>query len=99
MKKLEVIIKPFQLDEVKDALAAINICEIIVTDMRCSYNAEKSAESYLTDDYFVEFLPKIRIEIFAETARVQEIVKILRTAIDNDAHTPNRIFVYDAVEL
>jgi nitrogen regulatory protein PII len=95
MKKLEVIIKPFQLDEVKDSLSAINISEIIVTDVRCSHNGEKNSESYLTDDYFVEFLPKIRVEIFVEENKIQTIADIIRKTIDNDAS----IYAYDAVEV
>lgn len=99
MKKLEVIIKPFQLDEMKDALATIDISEIAVTDMRCSHNGEKNSESYLTDDYFVEFLPKIRIEIFAEDNQIEKIANIIRKTIDNDASAHSRIFVYNAIEV
>ena len=95
MKKLEAIIKPFQLDDVKDALSAVDIGEIIVTDLRCSSNGEKDSESYLSDDYFVEFLPKIRVEIFVDDAQVQAIAEILRSAIDVDTASPSRIFVYD----
>jgi nitrogen regulatory protein P-II 1 len=99
MKKLEVIIKPFQLDEVKDALASIDVDNIIVTDVRCSHNGEKNSESYLTDDYFVEFLPKIRVEIFVEDNIIGQIANIIRNTIDNDASSHSRIFIYDTVEV
>lgn len=99
MKKLEVIIKPFQLDEMRDALAAADIGEIIVTDVRCSHDGEKDTESYLSDDYFVEFLPKIRIEVFAEDSKIDSIAKIIKTTIGADASSHSRIFVYEVAEV
>lgn len=99
MKKLEVIIKPFQLDEMRDALSAADITEIIVTDVRCSYNSEQDAESYLSDDYFVEFLPKIRIEVFVDNSKVAGVAQIIKTTIGADASMHNRIFVYEVAEV
>jgi len=99
MKKLEVIIKPFQLDEMRDALTSADIGEIIVTDVRCSYNGEKDSESYLSDDYFVEFLPKIRIEIFAQDGKVKEIAQTIKTTLGAEAGSHSRIFVHDVTEV
>lgn len=99
MKKIEVIMKPFQLDEVRDELVKIGISDIIVSDIRCSYNNEKKSESYLSDDYFVEFLPKIRIEIFVEEKAVNEICEVLKKIISRDANTHGRIFLYDTTEV
>lgn len=99
MKKIEVIMKPFQLDEVRDELVKIGISEIIVSDIRCSYNNEKKPESYLSDDYFVEFLPKIRIEIFSQDNMVGKICEVLKRIITADANTHGKIFLYEVTEV
>jgi nitrogen regulatory protein P-II 1 len=99
MKKIEVIMKPFQLDEIRDELQKIGISEMIVSDIRCSYNPEKKSESYLSDDYFVEFLPKIRIEIFTTETEVEKISTTLKKIISTDANLHGRIFVHEVTEV
>jgi len=99
MKKLEVIIKPFQLDEVKDALATINISDMIISDVRCSHDGEKNSESYLTEDYFVEFLPKIRLEIFIEDNLLEATIIVIKNIINSNLSEHSRIFVYDVFEV
>lgn len=96
MKKLEVIMKPFQLDDVRDEMAKISITDVIVTDIRCSYNAEKKNDSYLSDDYFVEFLPKIRVEVFVDDEKVETCAKVLKKIIEAEQA---RVIVYDVTEV
>lgn len=101
MKKIEAIVKPFRLDNIRDALSKIGVDEIIVTDIRCAYSTDKVAESYLSEDYFIEFLPKIRIEVFVEKEKAEQSIQALKKVIeaeDADSVNKERVFVYDVTE-
>ena len=81
MKKLEVIIKPFKLDEVKDALQEVGIQGITITEVK-GYGRQKGhTELYRGAEYVVDFLPKLKIEIVVPDSLVDPAVDaILRTA-------------------
>ncbi|MCG8621503.1 MAG: P-II family nitrogen regulator [Proteobacteria bacterium] len=81
MKKLEVIIKPFKLDEVKDALQEVGIQGITITEVK-GYGRQKGhTELYRGAEYVVDFLPKLKIEIVVPDNLVDNAVDaILRTA-------------------
>jgi len=83
MKKIEAIIKPFKLDEVKEALSAIGVQGMTVTEVKGFGRQKGHTEIYRGSEYTVEFLPKIKVEIvLADTliaAAVEAIVKAAKT--------------------
>jgi nitrogen regulatory protein P-II 1 len=93
MKKIEAIIKPFKLDEVKDALNAIGIKGMTVTEVK-GYGRQKGhTEIYRGAEYVVDFIPKIKLEIIIAEAQVDQvidtIIKVSRTGKIGDG----KIFV------
>ncbi|MFQ5347553.1 MAG: P-II family nitrogen regulator [Rhodothalassiaceae bacterium] len=102
MKKIEAIIKPFKLDEVKDALHEVGVSGITVLEARGFGRQKGHTELYRGAEYVVDFVPKVKIELFIEDARVEAAVE----AIQNAAHTgrigDGKIFitpVLDAVRI
>ena len=83
MKKIEAIVKPFKLDEVKDALAGLGIEGMTVTEVKGFGRQKGHTEIYRGSEYAVDFLPKIKIEIVVSDplvdSAVQAIIKSART--------------------
>ena len=83
MKKIEAIVKPFKLDEVKDALAGLGIEGMTVTEVKGFGRQKGHTELYRGSEYSVDFLPKIKIEIVVSDplvdSAVQAIIKSART--------------------
>ena len=73
MKKIEAVIKPFKLDEVKDALNSIGVQGITVTEVKGFGRQKGHTELYRGAEYVVDFLPKIKLEIIAADALVPKI--------------------------
>ena len=81
MKKIEAIIKPFKLEEVKDALTEVGIYGMTVTEVRGYGRQKGQKESYRGAEYTVEFVPKTKIEVVVADTLVDKVVEtILRTA-------------------
>lgn len=95
MKKIEAIIKPFKLDDVKDALNEIGIHGMTVTEVKGFGRQKGHTELYRGAEYVVEFLPKIKIEAIVSDEDVEKVIetilKIARTGNIGDG----KIFVYD----
>ncbi|NQW08740.1 MAG: P-II family nitrogen regulator [Alphaproteobacteria bacterium] len=83
MKKVEAIIKPFKLDEVKEALHEIGIQGITVTEAKGFGRQKGHTELYRGAEYVVDFLPKVKVEIVMEDSQVARAME----AIQNAAHT------------
>tara|TARA_B100001057_G_scaffold223591_1_gene223866 strand:+ start:251 stop:589 length:339 start_codon:yes stop_codon:yes gene_type:complete len=99
MKKIEAIIKPFKLDEVKDELNSIGVLGLTVSEVK-GYGRQKGhTELYRGAEYAVDFLPKIKIELVVDDGLVDDAVN----AIKNKAHTgrigDGKIFVTDIEEV
>ena len=99
MKKIEAIIKPFKLDEVKDELNNIGVLGLTVSEVK-GYGRQKGhTELYRGAEYAVDFLPKIKIEMIVEDNLVDDIIE----AIKNKAHTgrigDGKIFISDIAEI
>ena len=83
MRKVEAIIKPFKLDEVKEALNEIGIQGMTVTEVK-GYGRQKGhKEIYRGAEYVVDFIPKVKIEVVIETEMVEKVVSTIQKA----AHT------------
>lgn len=81
MKKIEAIIKPFKLEEVKDALTEVGIYGMTVTEVRGYGRQKGQKESYRGAEYTVEFVPKTKIEVAVADSLTEKVVEtILRTA-------------------
>ena len=98
MKKIEAIIKPFKLDEVKEALTEIGIQGMTITEVKGFGRQKGHTETYRGSEYTVEFLPKLKVEFvvdndIAETA-VEAIIKAARTGKIGDG----KIFVFTVEE-
>ncbi|MBA4349288.1 MAG: transcriptional regulator [Thermodesulfovibrio sp.] len=94
MKKIEAIIKPFKLDEVKDALNEIGIQGMTVTEIKGFGRQKGHTELYRGAEYVVDFIPKIKIEIVVSDSLVQKVVNAIETAAKTGKIGDGKIFVY-----
>jgi nitrogen regulatory protein P-II 1 len=98
MKKIEAIIQPFKLEEVKEALKAIGIDGMTVTEVRGHGRQKGHKEVYRGQEYTVDLLPKVKIELVVPSSRLEEIVKALGAAARTGKIGDGKIFVYDVAE-
>ena len=95
MKIVMAIIKPFKLDEVRDALTAIGVHGMTVTEVK-GYGRQKGhTEIYRGAEYAVSFLPKIKIEVAVATDQVDKIVETITAAAKTGQIGDGKIFVLD----
>lgn len=93
MKKIEAIIKPFKLDEVKDALNEIGIKGMTVSEVK-GYGRQKGhTEIYRGAEYVVDFIPKTKIEIVVDTDQAAQVVDKIRNAANTGKIGDGKIFV------
>ena len=93
MKKIEAIIKPFKLDDVKEALNEIGIKGMTITEVK-GYGRQKGhKEIYRGAEYIVDFIPKIKIEIIMESDRIDQAVETIRKAASTGKLGDGKIFV------
>jgi len=98
VKKIEAIIKPFKLDEVKDKLNEIGVLGMTVSEVKGFGRQKGHTELYRGAEYVVDFLPKIKLEVVVSDGMVEDVV----TAISQSAHTgrigDGKIFVLPVEE-
>jgi nitrogen regulatory protein P-II 1 len=93
MKKVEVIIKPFKLDEVKEALNAIGIKGMTISDVK-GYGRQKGhVEVYRGAEYRIDFQPKIKLEIIIEAELVERVIEVVVNAARTGKIGDGKIFV------
>ncbi len=93
MKKIEAVIKPFKLDEVKDALQDIGIQGITVTEAKGFGRQKGHTELYRGAEYVVDFLPKIKLEIVCEDSMAERVVETIIIASRTGRIGDGKIFV------
>jgi nitrogen regulatory protein P-II 1 len=98
MKKIEAIIKPFKLDEVKEALQEVGVQGITVTEAKGFGRQKGHTELYRGAEYVVDFLPKVKIEIVVEDARVEASVEAIQKAARTGRIGDGKIFVLNVEE-
>jgi nitrogen regulatory protein P-II 1 len=98
MKKIEAIIQPFKLDEVKEALKAIGIDGMTISDVRGHGRQKGHKEVYRGQEYNVDLLPKIKLEMVVPVDRYEEVVRALSAAARTGKIGDGKIFVYDVAE-
>lgn len=99
MKKIEAIIRPFKLEEVKEALVEIGIRGLTISEVR-GYGRQKGhTETYRGSEYRIEFVPKIKIEVVIEDSKVEKVVDaILKTAKTGQVGD-GKIFIYNVEDV
>jgi nitrogen regulatory protein P-II 1 len=93
MKKIEAIIKPFKLDDVKEALAKEGIQGMTVTEVKGFGRQKGHTELYRGAEYVVDFLPKIKIELLLDDAKAARAVEVITTAARTGRIGDGKIFV------
>ncbi|HHB77432.1 MAG TPA: P-II family nitrogen regulator [Desulfobulbus sp.] len=93
MKKIEVIIKPFKLDDVKEALNGIGIKGMTISEVK-GYGRQKGhTEIYRGAEYVVDFLPKIKMEVIVDTEQVDQVIDTVISAARTGKIGDGKIFV------
>ena len=95
MKKIEAIIQPYKLDDVKDALLAIGVDGMTVSEVLGHGRQKGHTETYRGQEYKVYLLPKVKIELVVTSARVDEVIRTLSTAARSGKVGDGKIFVID----
>jgi nitrogen regulatory protein P-II 1 len=93
MKKIEAIIKPFRLDNVKEALAEIGIIGMTVTEVRGHGRQKGHTEIYRGAEYVVDFIPKVKIEVVIDSGQVDPVIEAIVGAAKTGKIGDGKIFV------
>jgi nitrogen regulatory protein P-II 1 len=99
MKKIEAIIKPFKLDEVKEALHEVGVKGITVTEAKGFGRQKGHTELYRGAEYVVDFLPKVKLEIIIEDSQVERAVEAIQAAAKTGRIGDGKIFVSPVEEV
>ena len=98
MKKIEAVIQPFKLDEVKEALKSIGIDGMTITEVRGHGRQKGHKEVYRGQEYNVDLLPKVKLEMVVPSSRFEEVLKALSAAARTGKIGDGKIFVFDVAE-
>jgi nitrogen regulatory protein P-II 1 len=98
MKKIEAIIQPFKLEDVKEALKGIGIDGMTVSEVRGHGRQKGHKETYRGQEYQVDLLPKVKLEMIVPATRLEEVVQCVVAAARTGKIGDGKIFVYDVVE-
>jgi nitrogen regulatory protein P-II 1 len=93
MKRIEAIIKPFKLDEVKDALTVAGIVGMTVTEVRGFGRQKGHTEMYRGGEYTIDFLPKMKLEIVVPDDRADKVVELITSAAKTGSIGDGKIFL------
>ena len=93
MKLIEAIVKPFKLDEVKDALLEIGIQGMTVTEVKGFGRQKGHKETYRGQEYTIEFVPKVKIEVAVNDSQVQRVLETITRAAKTGSIGDGKIFV------
>jgi nitrogen regulatory protein P-II 1 len=95
VKKIEAIIKPFKLDDVKDALHDAGVSGITVTEVKGFGRQKGHTELYRGAEYVIDFLPKVKIEVVVEDSLVDNVVEAIAESARTGRIGDGKIFVLD----
>ena len=98
MKKVEAIIQPFKLDEVKEALIGIGVDGMTITEVRGHGRQKGHKEVYRGREYNVDFLPKMKIEMVVSDERADDVIRALTAAARTGKIGDGKVFVYEVAE-
>lgn len=95
MKIINAIIKPFKLDDVREALSAIGIEGMTVSEVKGFGRQKGHTELYRGAEYQVDFLPKVKLEVATQAENVERVIEAISTAAHTGKIGDGKIFVYD----
>ena len=95
MKLVAAIIKPFKLDDVREALSGIGVQGITVTEVKGFGRQKGHTELYRGAEYVVDFLPKVKLEIAVDDSLVDKVVEAIRSTANTGKIGDGKIFIYD----
>jgi nitrogen regulatory protein P-II 1 len=95
VKKIEAIIKPFKLDDVKDALHDVGVSGITVTEVKGFGRQKGHTELYRGAEYVIDFLPKVKIEVVVEDSLAENVIEAIENAARTGRIGDGKIFVLD----
>lgn len=95
MKLVTAIIKPFKLDDVRDALAEVGVNGMTVTEVKGFGRQKGHTELYRGAEYVVDFVPKVKLEIAVESNMLAEVIEAISGAARTEKIGDGKIFVYD----
>jgi len=98
MKKIEAIIQPHKLEDVKAALKAIGVDGMTITEVRGHGRQKGHKEIYRGMEYEVDLLPKMKLELVVSTARSEEVIQTISNSARTGRIGDGKIFVYDVAE-
>ena len=94
MKLISAIIKPFKLDDVREALSDIGVQGITVTEVKGFGRQKGHTELYRGAEYVVDFLPKVKLEVAVDDSIVEQVIETVRGAANTGKIGDGKIFVY-----
>ena len=99
MKKIEAIVKPFKLDDVKEALNEIGIQGMTISEVK-GYGRQKGhKEIYRGAEYVVDFIPKVKIEIIVDSDRAEKVIDAIQKSANTGKIGDGKIFVFSIEEV
>ena len=99
MKKVEAIIKPFKLDEVKQALSEVGVAGLTATEVKGFGRQKGHTELYRGAEYVVDFLPKVKVEVVVSDQLVGRVVEVIERAAKTGRIGDGKIFVIPVEEV
>ena len=98
MKKIEAIVKPFKLDEVREALSEVGVTGLTVTEVKGFGRQKGHTELYRGSEYTVDFLPKVKIEVVVPDDRAEKVVSTIVQAAKTGSIGDGKVFVLPIAE-
>ena len=98
MKKIEAVVQPFKMEEVKEALKNIGIDGMTISEVRGHGRQKGHKEVYRGQEYNVDLLPKVKFELVVADARFEEVIETITAAARSGKIGDGKIFVYDVAE-
>jgi nitrogen regulatory protein PII len=99
LKKIEAIIRPFKLEEVKEALVEEGVRGLTISEVR-GYGRQKGhTETYRGSEYRIEFIPKIKIEVVVENSKLDKVIDAILKSAKTGQVGDGKIFIYDISEV
>jgi nitrogen regulatory protein P-II 1 len=98
MKKIEAVVQPFKMEEVKDALKNIGIDGMTISEVRGHGRQKGHKEVYRGQEYNVDLLPKVKFELIIQDFRLEEVIECVTNAARTGKIGDGKIFVYDVAE-
>ena len=95
MKKIEAIVKPFKLDEVREALSEVGVTGLTVTEVKGFGRQKGHTELYRGAEYVVDFLPKVKIEAAVKSEMLDQVIEAIEKSANTGKIGDGKIFVFE----